>query len=153
MVQLEPPVVHAPKAQLRADVPALDSGQRLVRLHVPQLHHKGVRPAVDAAAAEEARHDHRVRRRRSQAPGPPLRRRQRGRVQHELVPAGVERRGGLEPSHEGPVAELRLRVGSDNSKRERVGQELGLLLRVRLRQEGRDEHLLCFIFIGGEKWG
>ncbi len=112
-----------------------------MRLHVAELDHERVRPAVDAAAAEEPGHHHRVRGHGPQAPGPPLGRGQRRGVQHEPVVAGVEGGRGLEASDESSVPELGLRIRSDDPEGERVREELGLLLRVGLRQEGRDEHL------------
>ena len=102
----------------------------------PRLHDERVRPAV-APAAKQARHDHRVRRGRAQAAGPPLGGGQGRGVEHERVGRRVERRGRLEAAHVRPVPELGLGVRPDEAQGEGVGEPLGLLLGVGLRGGGR----------------
>jgi len=62
-------------------------------------------------------------------------------VQHKLLRVRVVRRRGLQPAHEGAVPQLGLRVRPDQAQAQRLGQPLGLLVRRRLRQQRRDEHL------------
>ena len=101
----------------------------------PCLHDERVRPAV-APAAKQARHDHRVRRGRAQAAGPPLGGGQGRGVEHERVGRRVKRRGRLEAAHVRPVPELGLGVRPDEAQGEGVGEPLGLLLGVGLRGGG-----------------
>ena len=80
-----------------------------VVLQRAELHHEG-EDAVVRLADDEPRVDDRVRRDQAQAARPPLRRRDRGGVDHEFIRRRVEGGGGLEPADVGAVAHLGLGV-------------------------------------------
>mmetsp|Transcript_3323 Transcript_3323/g.9280 ORF Transcript_3323/g.9280 Transcript_3323/m.9280 type:complete len:245 (-) Transcript_3323:551-1285(-) len=96
--------------------------------------------AMVLSLKHQPRHHDCVRRRLAHAARPPLGRRERRAVHHELLRHRVVRRGGLEATHKCAVAELRLRVRANHAQLVAERQPFGLLLLIRLRHEARDEH-------------
>lgn len=91
-------VVYAVVAELGADVAHLDAWQRLVCLHVSELHDKCMRAMV-RACHKQACHDHGMRARFGETTRPPLCCSQRGGVYDELVRWLMKCGGCLETLH------------------------------------------------------
>mmetsp|Transcript_63592 Transcript_63592/g.185973 ORF Transcript_63592/g.185973 Transcript_63592/m.185973 type:complete len:647 (+) Transcript_63592:421-2361(+) len=123
--------------KLWANLPNLNS-RHASTLIIPELHEESVEAVVDTID-DELCHDHAVGTSIDTC-RPPLHRRQRGRVDHELVRRAVERRRGLQGADVRAVAQLGLRVGAQEAAVQGPRQPRLLLLLGRLRPQEGQEH-------------
>lgn len=113
-------VIHRCISVFGANITDDNAVKRLVSLHIPDLNNKGMRTerlelaATSRVGKHELRNNNSVVGSPSQRPVPPLGRRQRRAVQHELLRCLVPRRRGLDALDVAAVAELSLGVGADD---------------------------------------
>lgn len=132
---------HSLVSVLGTNVTHVNVLQRLVRLHVADLHHEGMRSIVLPTDHQLRHHDGMVRG-PSQRANPPLGGRQGRRVQGKGLVFGIPRRRQLETADVRTVTQFRLRITSDDPEVLRGLEEELVLLGSSLFSQSDLPHVL-----------